>query len=60
MAWWKWRGNIDNVFTRLVTIQTADAEAITEMKEKLLKIVQPITEKLYKGQEEEVDEHDEL
>ena len=60
MALWKWRGNIDNVFTRLVTIQTADAEAITEMKEKLLKIVQPITEKLYKGQEEEVDEHDEL
>merc|ERR1712141_850201 len=49
--------------------ETADAEEITEMKEKLLKIVQPITEKLYEGQEgeaqeeeaeEEDDEHDEL
>merc|ERR1711979_137200 len=51
--------------------ETADAEEITEMKEKLLKIVQPITEKLYEGQEggegeaqeeeeEDDDEHDEL
>merc|ERR1712141_697861 len=49
--------------------ETADAEEITEMKEELLKIVQPITEKLYEGQEgeaqeeeaeEEDDEHDEL
>merc|ERR550519_591987 len=49
--------------------ETADAEEITEMKEKLLKIVQPITEKLYEGQEggegeaqeeeeEDDDEHD--
>ena len=52
-----------------ITLKTADAEEITEMKEKLLKIVQPITEKLYEGQEgeaqeeeaeEEDDEHDEL
>merc|ERR1712203_203193 len=36
--------------------ETADAEEITEMKEKLLKIVQPITEKLYEGQEGEGQE----
>ena len=47
------------------SIQTADAEEIKEMKEKLEAIVKPTIGKMYENEEagegaEEDDEHDEL